>query len=483
MNNRQSALCLSTLLTFSTANAELLQFSNGDSLNVELIEQTDATLTFSHPALGQQVLDKTNISNLHELDLESLVRVSDKEIRAAEQEAQLAKENIKIAEQALEAAKQTLKMTQETVAVASADERNVIEQAVLKASEDVVLAEQKLQVARQEVQAAEEHIVVAENVKAAKTKVKLAKEKMAVAQEKIKLAKADVKALIDFEDMTDPSTQEDQLGIAEEQVISTKAELREARKNVKLAEEQVKIAKGEKVNDGFMGTGWFKDWDSSVELGLKGSSGASTNTTFRAAFNTRYEDDEHRWDFKSFYLFDSENNIAGENRVNAILVKDWFFPDTKWFAFASIAYDWDEFKDWQHRVQLSTGPGYQYIKTDDWEFSGRIGGTGIYEFNKATADASSPTGFTESNVLGFQAMAGVDLTWHITAKQRFSVSNYIYPGLTDPGEFRNLTTVAWVHDIDWFEGLALKFGIRNEYDTTESVKNEFKYNFSVLWGF
>jgi len=129
------------------------------------------------------------------------------------------------------------------------------------------------------------------------------------------------------------------------------------------------------------------------------------------------------------------------------------------------------------------GPGYQFLKTKEWEFAARIGASGIVEFGKTVEDLSNITGFSEKNILGFEAMAGVDLTWHITAKQQFSLSNYIYPSLTDSGEFRNLTNLSWTRSLDWFEGLAVKFGIRNEYDTTESERNDFKYNFSLLWGF
>ena len=172
MNNRQTALCLSTLLTFCTANAESLHFSNGDTLNVELIEQTNATLTFSHPALGRQVINKANISNLDELDLEVLVKVSDKGIRAAEKKAQLAKENIQIAEQALESARQSLVLAQGALTGASGAQRKTAEKAVLEANEKVLLAEQKLQAARQDVQVTEEQIKVAENVKVAKAKAK-----------------------------------------------------------------------------------------------------------------------------------------------------------------------------------------------------------------------------------------------------------------------------------------------------------------------
>ena len=171
------------------------------------------------------------------------------------------------------------------------------------------------------------------------------------------------------------------------------------------------------------------------------------------------------------------------------MVKDWFFEDSKWFAFATGVYDWNQFKDWNHRLQFGGGPGYKFIKTPVWEFSGRMGATLITEFGKTQFDGNgdaiiNPDGSVlEDTVVGLEGLIGADLTWHITSKQHFSISNYFYPSLTDTGQFRNLTNINWIHSLDWFEGLALKFGIRNEYDTSETIPNEFNYNFSVLWGF
>jgi hypothetical protein len=59
----------------------------------------------------------------------------------------------------------------------------------------------------------------------------------------------------------------EKLGIA---TADTKVDIAENKLNVAMqhvqkAEHDLKLAKGEKINDGFMGTGWFKDWDSRVE--------------------------------------------------------------------------------------------------------------------------------------------------------------------------------------------------------------------------
>ena len=313
----------SLLLISVTANAQRIELTNGDSLDVELIKQTDLDITFSHPSLGEQTIEKVNISNLQALDFEG----------------------------------------------------------------------------------------------------------------------------IETEENT--------------------------------------------VSGGLFGTDLFRGWSRNITVGMSGASGASNNLKFRGGFDMLYEDEDDRWDFKSYYLYNSEDDEATDNKMNAKLVKDWFFKDTDWFAFAGVTYDWDEFKNWDHRIQFAAGPGYQFIKNDNFELAGRVGAVAIFEFDKksqnpnnsAEFDPDIPDTYIQENTQNLEALIGVDVVWHISKMQLFEFSNYIYPNITNAGEFRNLTNISWRHDLDIFKGLAIKFGIYNEYDTTETEKNDLKYNVALDFGF
>ncbi|OQK16070.1 hypothetical protein AU255_13250 [Methyloprofundus sedimenti] len=500
MNYNRLVLCLCSLLVSTAAYTQSIKFSNGDSLDVDITYQTDTTVSFSHPVLGEQTIDKIYISNLSDINLNNVTKLPEGEEGKAIIAAKLAREAIPLAKLEVDLANKRLLAVRESLRLADEAQVTNAEQLEIDARVKLAMAEQNLIAAVDTANAADKKVIVARNIRLANAKVKEAVGDAKLAKQKVKVAKAEVKVSkkeIKIAEQALMTTAIEDIMLAEEKIVVAQTQAEVAEEQVELAEEQVqeaeekvveaannvKLAKGEKVNDGFMGTGWFKDWDSSIEIGLRGASGSSVNTNFRAAFNTRYEDKSHRWDFKSFYLLDSEDNIVGENKVNAVLTKDWFFPDNKWFAFASSTYDWDEFKDWKSRFQISVGPGYQFIKTKTWEFSGRLGGTGIVEFDKRITDTRNSLGYTEKDILGFEALLGINLVWHVTAKQQFIFSNYFYPGLTDAGQYRNLTNIDWKHDIDWFEGLAIKFNIRNEYDTTESIPNDFNYNFGILWGF
>lgn len=267
-----------------------------------------------------------------------------------------------------------------------------------------------------------------------------------------------------------------------------------------LVDLNLSLVPGEETDEGLFGLGILKGWANSFDLGVTGADGPTDNFNFRAAFSTRYEDEEDRWDFSSYYVTNSADDKTISNKANATLLKDWFFQDSPWFAFAGLTYDFDKFKDWDHRLQVTAGPGYQFVKNDVWELSGRIGGTGLFEFGRnnrltdvMTTSVTDPTGVTTTtetpatfgsahNRGHFEVMAGADFLWNISKSQLLSVSNYIYTRVTDGGKIRNVTTVDWKHDLEFFKGLAIKFNIRNEYDRSQSVdrnKNDLQYGVSL----
>lgn len=496
MNKKQ--LLLTSVLLVSSASysyAQTLQLSNGDSLDVELIQETDKTLTYSHTILGKQTVQKSAIRNFSELNLIGVNKVKEGAEGQAGIELYDAQKKQKLAQAEVNEAKVQLTTAKKESVAATGVSVKVAEQKELAAGKRHTLAEKNLVAANAAVTAALAKLETTKNISVAGEQVTLAKAELKQAEKDEKKAQKNLVTAekeLDNADSAAEDIAEAKVDAAENKVDIAEENIDKAKGNLLVAEDAAKVAKGEKVNDGFMGTGIFKDWDSSINFGLNGASGTTNNVTFRAGFNARYEDETHRWNLKTSYYNDAEGadgaegnsrDILNDRQANVSLVKDWFFNGSPWFAYASTVYDYDVAKDWDHRVQVSTGPGYQFIKTETWEFSARAGLTGVFEFNKKIFDDSGAETGEIVDDQNLEMMAGLDVLWHITAKQRFRISNYMYPSLTNAGEFRNLANLAWIHDIDWFEGLAVKVGIKDEYNTAEQTPNEFKYNFSILWAF
>lgn len=223
------------------------------------------------------------------------------------------------------------------------------------------------------------------------------------------------------------------------------------------------------VDEGLFGTGIMTDWKRDFEFGLNGAKGVSDNLNIRAAFVSTYEDEEDRWFYEMMYLHTQSDKITSQSRAQVILNKDWLIPKSQWFYFANSRFDWDEFKDWKYRISGFVGPGYEFINSEVWYLRGRAGVGGNQTF----------VGTERFTV---EALAGLETGWHVTEKQFVEFKTTFFPSLSNIGEYRNITTLDWSHELDYYRGLAVKLGIYNEYDSQQTQGNDFRYYASIVWG-
>ncbi|MDR4498360.1 MAG: DUF481 domain-containing protein [Candidatus Scalindua sp.] len=224
------------------------------------------------------------------------------------------------------------------------------------------------------------------------------------------------------------------------------------------------------VDKGLFYSGFFRNWKRSLEVGLNGAAGVSDNSKFRSALELRYEDYKKRWHFSMFYLLTEENKETEENRLTANLIRDWLLPNTKWFYFSKFGYDWDRFKDWDYRTRTSSGPGYEFVNNEKLKILSRFGPS-IYH-----------TVGRDSNTTVIEADFGVEMMWKIRDKHTLGLTNDFYPSISDKGNYRNVTTLDWKIDLNYYRDLGVKFGVYNELDSTEMERYDLKYNISLVLG-
>jgi putative salt-induced outer membrane protein YdiY len=215
-------------------------------------------------------------------------------------------------------------------------------------------------------------------------------------------------------------------------------------------------------------------WKHEVEAGLNGSSGNSETMNLHAGYTGSYKDADHGWKFTSAYDKAKSDGVESRNQFFADLLKDWYWSDNPWFAFAQGRYDWDEFKDWDYRLSASGGAGYTFIDSDSWYLAGRIGLGG----NKTYGDADEE--------LTAEALLGLEAAWTISEREAVDFKTTFYPSLEESGEYRNITAFNWRMTMTEQGTLAMKIGMINEYDSQAPVgteKNDFKYHLSLVWGF
>jgi putative salt-induced outer membrane protein YdiY len=225
-------------------------------------------------------------------------------------------------------------------------------------------------------------------------------------------------------------------------------------------------------DNGLFGTGILTHWKRRLDLGLAGSAGKSRNHQVNLGFSADFDTDYTRISSRTAYFRAKSDGVLSDHSFYSTINRDWLRPGTPWFHFAGGRADWDEFKDWDLRVNANGGVGYEFAKTDTWLLLGRSG-LGFNQTFGGEREEFTPEG-----------LIGVETKWDVNDYQRVEFSNSLYPSLRDMGEYRNLTAFDWVLDLNSYVGVALKLGLLNEYDsaTEEGIsKNDFKYTVSLAW--
>ncbi len=229
----------------------------------------------------------------------------------------------------------------------------------------------------------------------------------------------------------------------------------------------------EPEDPGLFGTSFLRGWERSAEIGFNGASGNSDTTDLRAALNLGFEDETRRWRFEARYLFSASDNETSQNNFYTLLNRDFLRPNSRWFWFAGSRYDWDDFRDWKHRLSLSAGPGYEFVSSERFDLLARVGPSFTIQGEE----------FDETKG---ELLLGLEAQWRISDTQTLNLRNNLFPELSDPGEFRNVTNANWTIRLSERHPLAIKLGIENDYESSvdpDRDNNDFKYFGSLLYSF
>ncbi|GJQ58932.1 MAG: DUF481 domain-containing protein [Candidatus Scalindua sp. AMX11] len=224
------------------------------------------------------------------------------------------------------------------------------------------------------------------------------------------------------------------------------------------------------VDKGLFYSGFFRNWKRTLEVSLNGAVGVSDNSKFRSALEMRYEDNKERWLYSMFYLQTEKDNKTEENRLTANLIRDWLLPDSKWFYFSKVGYDWDKFKDWDYRIRSAGGLGYEFVKNEKLNIRSRFGPSTYH-----TVGDENSTTVMEANF-------GLEMLWKIWDNHTLGIHNDLYPSISNKGEYRNVSTLDWKINLNYYHDLGVKFGLYNEFDSTEEDQFDLKYSISLILG-
>ncbi|MBK7404587.1 MAG: DUF481 domain-containing protein [Phycisphaerales bacterium] len=216
-------------------------------------------------------------------------------------------------------------------------------------------------------------------------------------------------------------------------------------------------------------------WKGTIEFGLTGASGNNDRFNLRAGASASRESDASADQLTLTYSYAKDDSTQTENRFEAKGRHDWKFPDdSPWRVYVGGSFEYDEFQDWDMRVSIGPGVGYEAIENDTTKLLLRAGVVATKEIG------GSDNAWTPEADLGF------DLEHKLTERQTLTASADAYPAIDDFGPYRLVGNVAWTIDVDPEVNLFLKLGIEDRYDSNpgpEKKRNDVNYFATLGWSF
>ncbi len=230
----------------------------------------------------------------------------------------------------------------------------------------------------------------------------------------------------------------------------------------------------EPPDPGAFGLGILRGWDRSIEISASGSNGNSDTTSLRGGIDLSSETERRRWNLSSRYFWTQTDGSTEKNNARVLADRNWLFPGSPWFMFTNFRYDYDQFREWDHRLNSSIGPGYELIRSERLDLTTGVGLSVVREFGG------------EDDEVALEGLWGFSGTWRIAEGHKLTFSNVLFPSLTEAGEYRNLSNVDWKMSLSEEYGISLKFGVENEYisDVAEGTENnDLRYYSGISYDF
>jgi putative salt-induced outer membrane protein YdiY len=216
------------------------------------------------------------------------------------------------------------------------------------------------------------------------------------------------------------------------------------------------------LHPGILGTRFLEGWDKNLSVGFSGSEGDTDEADVLAGITLAYTDERRHWELDGRYELSYADNDIDDHNAKATVLRDQLFPESRWFFFNYLGYDYDDYEAWEHRVSTGMGPGYRIIPAGAFQLTARSGPFLTYEFGDEH-DARPEGAF------------GLFALWTIREGNTVRLSD-IFMQTLDHWEYRNISRLEWKIRVTATRGLSLKFGVDNEYDSaSEDSKNNLKY--------
>jgi putative salt-induced outer membrane protein YdiY len=195
------------------------------------------------------------------------------------------------------------------------------------------------------------------------------------------------------------------------------------------------------------------EWKFKLVVAAAGASGNTENGTMSALLAGVRETPRLKTSFDAGYFYGQSDGDRSQNRFTVGGRNDWLNPDSKWFYFADIRYDVDEFQSWDSRINGHVGIGYRLIQPPKLTLNLLAGVGAVKEFGSDNEDVRP------------EALLGIEGQYDFSEKHSIKFDSTVYPDLSDLGEYRWVSNFGWSYLLDQEDRLSLTAGVQHEYQS------------------
>jgi len=219
---------------------------------------------------------------------------------------------------------------------------------------------------------------------------------------------------------------------------------------------------------------WLTEgWDNHAEFGLDGSDGNSDTLALQTGLELKRKTDVYTLALDADYRQVSNRRTTTEDNGRLNIDFDRHVGTSPWSMFGKLGLEWDAFKAFDLRLNLNSGVGYHWIRTDQTTFVTRFGAGASREFG-APVERWTP-----------EAVFGIEAEHQLTKRQKLKARVDYFPAWDDFSDFRLVSDAAWEILLDNSENLSLKLALTDRYDSTPqgAEPNDVYYSLLLLYKF
>ena len=218
-------------------------------------------------------------------------------------------------------------------------------------------------------------------------------------------------------------------------------------------------------------TDWLRGtpWNTSIELGLNGSTGNNESFSIRTGGTMKRESRFSKLDFSIYYNRTTTGDGTTQNNATSDIRNDWLLDDSSpWSLYTKANVFYDQFQAFDLQANGNSGIGYQIFKDPALNLTTRCGGGASREFGGP------------DNEWVPEALFGFEYDQSVTDTQKFFATLEYYPQLANFGEYRLVADGGWEIELVKPSNVSLKLSANDRFDSTPNDAEPHLVNYSVL---